>query len=87
VELPFCFNNMWTPSTPYLIGAEAPEVLADTMHRSWCNFIRSGVPASDGIGDWPSYDLDRRATMMFDGKSQLEDDPHPERRVYWENRN
>jgi para-nitrobenzyl esterase len=86
VELPFCFNNMQTPSTPYLIGAEAPEALADTMHRSWCNFIRSGVPASDGTGDWPSYDLDRRATMMFDEKSQLEDDPHPERRVYWENR-
>lgn len=87
VEIPFCFHNKQSPSTPYLIGSEAPLALADTMHASWCNFIRGGAPASDATGDWPRYDMDRRATMMFDEKSQLENDPHPARRRYWENRN
>jgi len=76
---------MHSPSTPYLIGSEAPLTLADTMHASWCNFIRGGSPASDATGDWPRYDIHRRATMIFDEKSQLENDPHPARRLYWEN--
>ena len=86
VDIPFCFDNMVTPSTPYLLGSEAPQVLADTMHSSWCNFIRGGAPASDGTGDWPCYDQERRATMMFDTASKLVDDPLAKRRLYWENR-
>jgi para-nitrobenzyl esterase len=86
VEIPFCFDNMETPSTPYLIGYKAPKMLADTMHGSWCNFIRGGNPESDRTGDWPRYDQERRATMMFDTTSKLEDDPSSNRRLYWESR-
>ena len=86
VDLPFCFNNLVTPSTPYLIGSEAPIVLADAMHGAWCNFIRGDAPANDKTGDWPTYDLRRRATMMFGETSQIENDPHRQRRLYWEDR-
>ena len=82
VELPFCFHNMQSPSTPFLIGDGAPVGLADTMHAAWCAFIRDGVPTPSG--DWPVYDEDRRATMMFDVDSKIENDPSRDRRLFWE---
>ncbi len=87
VEIPFCFDNLSTTSTPYLIGSAAPTVLADNMHARWCTFIRNGSPNNDSTIDWPAYDKRCRATMMFDVDSQIVEDPHPERRTYWENRN
>ena len=86
VDIPYCFHNMTSPSTPYLIGDKAPVALADTMRSAWCHFIKSGVLANDATGEWPGYDLSRRATMMFDETSKLADDPHAARRLYWENR-
>ena len=82
VELPFCFHNMQSPSTPFLIGGGAPTGLADTMHAAWCAFIREGTPAPGE--DWPLYDEDRRATMMFDVESGIENDPSRDRRLFWE---
>lgn len=84
VDLPFCFNNLHTPSTPYLIGEEAPAGLAKKMHGAWCAFIRNGVPTFDGLGPWPIYDTTKRATMMFDTKSHLVNHPYGDRRSYWE---
>jgi carboxylesterase type B len=37
-----------------------------------------------GAGDWIPYDSDRRATMIFDRKTQLEDAPYEEERSAWE---
>jgi para-nitrobenzyl esterase len=83
VDLPFCFHNLHTPSTPYLIGDDAPAVLADTMHDAWIAFIRSGDPATGATGDWPRYCADRRPTMIFDTESHLTDDPLSELRRHW----
>ena len=84
VELPFCFHNMTTPSTPYLIGDAAPPGLADAMHQAWCGFIRDGAPA--GRETWPPYDTERRATMMFGAECKIENNPSRDRRLYWEDR-
>lgn len=86
VDIPYCFNNMATPSSPYLIGSNPPMGLADTMHAAWCAFIQAGSPANDITGDWPNFDVTRRATMMFDTNSELVNDPHEARRSFWENR-
>jgi para-nitrobenzyl esterase len=86
VDIPFCFHNLTTPSTPYLIGPDAPASLADAMHGGWCSFIRGGAPGCAETGDWPRYDLDRRATMMFAETSRMVDDPHAARRIYWQQR-
>lgn len=85
VELPFCFRNLRTPSTPYLIGDAPPEALADSMNDAWIAFIRSGNPSTAALGDWPAYDTDARPTMIFDADSRLEHDRNAALRRHWLN--
>lgn len=62
LELGFVFDRLDDPETQRLAGAEAPQRLADEMHRAWISFIRSGDPG------WPAYGPDR-ATRVFDVES------------------
>jgi len=41
------------------------------MQAAFVAFARTGDPG----GAWPRYDLERRATMIFDTRSRVEDDP------------
>jgi para-nitrobenzyl esterase len=50
------------------------------VQRRWRSFSRTGSPGDD----WPAYTDADRAVMVFDRKSHLEFDPHPERRLAWE---
>ena len=50
------------------------------VQRRWRTFSRTGRPGDD----WPAYSDIDRAVMVFDRKSHLEFDPHPERRRAWE---
>jgi para-nitrobenzyl esterase len=50
------------------------------VQRRWRSFSRTGNPGDD----WPAYADSDRAVMVFDSKSHLEFDPHPERRLAWE---
>lgn len=50
------------------------------VQRRWLSFSRTGAPGDD----WPVYTDAERAVMVFDRKSHLEFDPHPERRMAWE---
>jgi para-nitrobenzyl esterase len=50
------------------------------VQRRWRSFSRTGNPGDD----WPAYTDTDRAVMVFDRKSHLEFDPHPERRLAWE---
>jgi para-nitrobenzyl esterase len=50
------------------------------VQRRWRTFSRTGSPGDD----WPAYSDIDRAVMVFDRKSHLEFDPHPERRRAWE---
>ncbi len=50
------------------------------VQRCWGSFSRTGDPGDD----WPAYTGADRAVMVFDRRSHLEFDPHPERRMAWE---
>jgi para-nitrobenzyl esterase len=50
------------------------------LQRRWQAFSCTGIPGDD----WPAYTAAHRAVMVFDRKSHLEFDPHPERRKAWE---
>jgi para-nitrobenzyl esterase len=53
------------------------------MSRAWIAFARSGNPNTDGLPAWPAFDLQRRATMVFDNESRVIDDPRGrERRLF-----
>ncbi len=83
VDVPFAFDNLWTPCTPYQLGDDPPVALAETMSAAWYAFMRSGQPGGDRLPAWPRYDRDTRATMALDTTSSLLTDPAPDQRRYW----
>ncbi|MGM0883692.1 MAG: hypothetical protein ACQEXQ_21995 [Bacillota bacterium] len=63
----------------------APEgrKLANLMHRAWIAFAHHGNPNTEGLQDWPAFDLDDRAVMVFDVESKEDYDPYEDREI-WE---
>lgn len=78
LEIPFAFDTLDSEGFEPVAGGNAPQALADTMHRAWVSFIASGDPG------WPQYDKERRTTMRFDETSEVVDDPRREERALWE---
>jgi len=80
--VPFIFDNVsLVPEKVGLGDAAAP--LAAQMSAMCLAFARTGRPASPALPAWPVYDLTRRATMVFDTKTRVVDDPRgQERRLF-----
>jgi para-nitrobenzyl esterase len=74
LDLPMMFNNVEV-ARPFVGPGDAPQKIADQMHAAWIAFARSGNPHTEGLPDWPRYDAARRATMMFNLRSCVVDDP------------
>jgi para-nitrobenzyl esterase len=80
LEIPFIFRNV--DLVPSITGLGADRyLLSDKMSRAWAAFARTGDPSAQGLGEWPPYDLARRATMVFGASSGVANDPLPARRV------
>jgi para-nitrobenzyl esterase len=79
LELPFMWDALDRPGLSMLTG-DGPErqAIADRMHADWIAFARTGDPG------WPAYDLDRRATQVFDVDSEVVDDPQGDERALWD---
>jgi para-nitrobenzyl esterase len=45
------------------------------MQDSFVAFTKTGDPNHAGLPRWPRYGLDKRATMVFDVRSRIENDP------------
>ena len=74
---------MGGPTAKDFIGENPPVILADVMNDAWIAFARTGNPQTGALPDWPSYDLEKRATMRFNEKSELVFDPRSaERELY-----
>jgi para-nitrobenzyl esterase len=78
LEIPFVFDTLDASGADMLTGT-GPERqgIADAMHGAWIAFAQHGDPGHAGLPQWPSYDLDRRATMRFDAECEVLDDPEP----------
>jgi carboxylesterase type B len=76
-DVAFVFDTLGAGAEA-LGGAQPPQSLADLMHAAWVGFARHGDPG------WPRYDLARRATMRFDSRSEIVDDPRSGERRLWE---
>ncbi|HEY0602939.1 MAG TPA: carboxylesterase/lipase family protein [Herpetosiphonaceae bacterium] len=84
LELPFVWDHLDTPAGRLFTGgAPGPQQLADPMHRAWIAFARTGNPGIAELPEWPQYDLDTRATMIFNSESRVEHDPQAEKRRLW----
>lgn len=78
-EIVYAFNNL---SHLTRLGAEitpAMQQLADAMHESWISFAHHGNP-NTSLAVWPEYNLDARATLIFDEKIDVDYDPESEKR-------
>jgi para-nitrobenzyl esterase len=74
LDLPLMFNNV--ESARVFVGpGEAPQKLADKMQAAWLAFARTGNPNCAALPEWPAYDVNRRATMIFDDVCRVADDP------------
>jgi para-nitrobenzyl esterase len=77
-ELQFCFDN--TKRCMQGTGnTKAAQALAKTMATAWANFARTGNPSQRGL-TWKPFDGEKYATMVFDNKCRMVDDPEGEAR-------
>ena len=82
LDVPFVFDN--AAITPHFVGTgPEQEGLSALMSRSLIAFARTGDPNTAGLPPWPAFDLTRRATMVFDRDTRVENDPRGrERRLF-----
>ncbi len=83
LDVPFVFNNVALAPT---ITGDLPEAyaLAEIVSQAWIAFARDGNPCHAGLPTWPAYELEKRATMIFDRECRVELDPGREQRLAWE---
>ena len=77
LDLPLVFNNIESGRNMVGPGPE-PQRVADLMSAAWIAFARTGNPNTGALPPWPAYDLNRRATMIFNVDSRVESDPYSE---------
>jgi para-nitrobenzyl esterase len=75
LDLPLVFNNVESQRNMVGPGPE-PQRLADLMNSSWIAFARTGNPNTNVLPQWPSYEPNQRATMIFDVHSHVQKDPY-----------
>ena len=61
LEIGFVFDRLDREGNGGLAGREAPQALADVMHKAWVSFASSGAPG------WSPYEVRERTVMRFDG--------------------
>ena len=49
------------------------------LFDAWMRFAHTGNPSTAAL-NWPSYEVSRRATMVFDRDTRVVDDPRSELR-------
>jgi para-nitrobenzyl esterase len=65
-------------------GTLEDKAVADGFQRLILRFARDGRPASRRIPEWPQYDAKARATLIFDSRCRVENDPLSEQRRAWD---
>lgn len=80
LDLGFVFDNVAKSASMSGVG-DKQQALADVMSEAWLAFARSGDPNHPGLPTWPRYDAEKKATMVFDNKSQVVNNPRGKERA------
>ena len=73
IEIPFAFDNIEKGPT-YIGNAPTTRALADLVSNTWTAFAKTGNPNHSGLPNWPSYNTQTRASMIFDVKTKVVND-------------
>ncbi len=84
LELPFVWNNFDKSGMKPLLGDAPPQELAERMQAVWIAFARTGNPNTPELPAWPAYDVEQRATLLFNIQCQVVNDPDAAERRMWE---
>ncbi len=85
MDVPFAFGNLGGKAAEPFIGPlEGAEALSLAMRNAWTSFAREGTPRAAGGLEWPAYDPEDRAVLVFDGELRVEQDPYGDERRAWE---
>ncbi|NGY05839.1 carboxylesterase/lipase family protein [Solimonas terrae] len=71
------------PTRHLIHDDDATRRLSDLLLDAWTRFARDGVPRASGMPEWPAFDSNGRATMVFDHQPRLEHDYGGSLRQYW----
>jgi para-nitrobenzyl esterase len=74
LELPMVFDNVARSESFIGTGAAEAQEIAVQMSEAWIAFARTGNPSTKAL-PWPAYDVDTRATMIFNVRSGVVNDP------------
>jgi para-nitrobenzyl esterase len=85
LDIPLAFDNI--ALSPGMVGSsEADKAraqqMAEIVSETYLAFARTGNPNHAYALVWPAFDLEQRATMIFDLPSRIEDDPRGRERRY-----
>jgi para-nitrobenzyl esterase len=83
MDIPFAFDNTRI-AAPMTGGGSDAQKVADQMSNTFIAFARTGDPNNKSIPHWPRFNLEHRATMIWDMPSRVEDDPRGEERKLME---
>jgi para-nitrobenzyl esterase len=72
-EMPLFYHNL--DKWPIAGTSAAAQALASRMAGAYISFAKTGIPTVPGPGEWPAYTPARRATMVFDTDTRVEDAP------------
>jgi len=64
-------------------GSEAERALWTRFATTWVTMAKNANPNNSKIPNWPGYDAQTRATMVFDKEVRVENDPRSEIRKFW----
>jgi para-nitrobenzyl esterase len=81
MDLPFVFDTTEVPLSTK--GADGAPELAAAMSATWAQFARIGKPDNPAIPAWPAYTPAERATMVFDTRCRVVNDPGSDARLLW----
>jgi para-nitrobenzyl esterase len=75
IEIPFMLNS-YNRVRAYVGPGDGPKKMAQQLAGAWVAFARTGKPDCKAIPHWPAYDSTTRATMVFNLKSSVVNDPN-----------
>ncbi len=85
LEIPFAFGTLDAPTMRTFIDLNpVTKDISDKMVNAWIAFARTGNPNHVGIPEWPAYDAENRATMVFGKETKVEYAFREKERLAWE---